>query len=203
MNAIRNGEVSFWHADMGGLPTPRRPLAGDTTVDVCIVGAGFTGLWTAYYLKQAEPSLSIAVIEREFAGFGASGRNGGWLSGDFTWSRDKYLSNGTREGVISFERQLRETVDEVIRVCETEGIEADIHRTDCLTYACSPAQMQRMRAALAEERAWGIGADRATLLEGPEALSRIRGHSWRRAHPAGQAGARTGQRGRTAWRFDL
>lgn len=174
MNAIKNGEVSFWHADMGGLPTPRRPLAGDTTVDVCIVGAGFTGLWTAYYLKQAEPSLSIAVIEREFAGFGASGRNGGWLSGDFTWSRDKYLSNGTREGVISFERQLRETVDEVIRVCETEGIEADIHRTDCLTYACSPAQMQRMRAALAEERAWGIGADRATLIEGPEALSRIR-----------------------------
>ena len=59
----------------------RAPLAGDTTADVCIVGAGYTGLWTAYYLKRADPSLRITVLEARFAGFGASGRNGGWLSG--------------------------------------------------------------------------------------------------------------------------
>ena len=74
-----NGDVSFWQAQLGA-PPRRAPLSSSTSVDVCIVGAGLTGLWTAYYLKQAAPSLSIAVLEREYAGFGASGRNGGWLS---------------------------------------------------------------------------------------------------------------------------
>ena len=55
-------------------------LPGDVTADVAIVGAGYTGLWTAYYLKQIDPSLRVVVVEAEFAGFGASGRNGGWLS---------------------------------------------------------------------------------------------------------------------------
>ena len=60
---------------------PATRLPGDRDADVCIVGAGYTGLWTAYYLKQADPSLRITVLEARFAGFGASGRNGGWLSG--------------------------------------------------------------------------------------------------------------------------
>lgn len=77
MDVKKNGAVSFWYADMGGVPGYRAPLPGNTDVDVCIIGAGFTGLWTAYYLKQAQPSLSVAVLEKEFAGFGASGRNGG------------------------------------------------------------------------------------------------------------------------------
>ncbi len=139
MDVKTNGDISFWYADMGGVPGYRPPLPGNIDVDVCIVGAGYTGLWTAYYLKTAQPSLSIAVVEKEFAGFGASGRNGGWCSGGFSWSRDKYLASGTRAGVIEFERQLRGTVDEVIRVCEAEGIDADIRRTDCLTFACSAA----------------------------------------------------------------
>ncbi|TKD12947.1 FAD-binding oxidoreductase, partial [Rhodobacter capsulatus] len=118
--------------------------------------------------------LSIAVVEKDFAGFGASGRNGGWCSGDFSWSRAKYLATGTRAGVIAFERQLRETVAEVIRVCAAEGIEADILETDCLTYACTPAQVQRLRDTLAEERAWDIGPERVELIEGAEAAARIR-----------------------------
>ena len=88
----RNGDISFWHTDMGGLPRYRPALPGDCDVDVCIIGAGYTGLWTAWYLKQAAPDLSIAIVEREFAGFGASGRNGGWLSGAFYWNRDRYAN---------------------------------------------------------------------------------------------------------------
>ncbi len=76
---MRNGGVSFWY-DAIGLPSRRPPLSGDREADVCIVGGGFTGLWSAYYLKRAQPQLEIVVLEREFAGFGASGRNGGWLS---------------------------------------------------------------------------------------------------------------------------
>ena len=95
----RNGAVSFWYADMGGLPTPRPGLDGDTQADVCIVGAGYTGLWAAWYLKQAAPELDVMVVERAFAGYGASGRNGGWLSGSFAWHAERYLPAGGREGV--------------------------------------------------------------------------------------------------------
>src|SRR5918995_5055836 len=100
MQSKRNGGVSFWYADIGGVPTCRPPLPGDIVADVCIVGAGYTGLWTAYYLKKAEPSLDIVIVEKEFAGFGASGRNGGWLSGGFSWSREKYEKTSTPRGVI-------------------------------------------------------------------------------------------------------
>lgn len=81
---------------MGGVPDYRPALPGDREVDVCIVGAGFTGLWTAYYLKTADPGVNVAIVEKEFAGFGASGRNGGWLFGGFGWSREKYLASGPR-----------------------------------------------------------------------------------------------------------
>ena len=70
--------ISYWFDPLGAEPKPRPPLSGDIDVDVAIVGGGFTGLWTAYYLMRADPSCRVAVIERETAGFGASGRNGGW-----------------------------------------------------------------------------------------------------------------------------
>ena len=95
----RNGDISFWYADIGGPPKPRPPLPGDTLADVCIIGAGYTGLWSAYYLKKADPSLKIIIVEREFAGFGAAGRNGGWLTGGFAWSHDKYLATSSRQAV--------------------------------------------------------------------------------------------------------
>jgi len=86
---FRNGAVSFWYRELG-LPKRRAALPGDADYDVCIVGAGYTGLWTAYYLKKEQPDLRIAILEREFAGFGASGRNGGWLSAEFAGSRERY-----------------------------------------------------------------------------------------------------------------
>ena len=79
--------VSLWLDQVGEL-VPRPALTGDVDVDVAVVGAGYTGLWTAYYLALAEPSLRIAVVEREIAGFGASGRNGGWCSALFAASRE-------------------------------------------------------------------------------------------------------------------
>ena len=87
---------SLW-ADTAPAPVPHPPLTGDRTVDVAVVGGGFTGLWTAYYLKRADPGLDIAVIEREFAGFGASGRNGGWLSAEFAGSRERYARASGRD----------------------------------------------------------------------------------------------------------
>ncbi|HWJ51482.1 MAG TPA: FAD-dependent oxidoreductase, partial [Solirubrobacteraceae bacterium] len=95
---MRTGDLGFWWRSVGGPPPPRAPLPGPTEADVAIVGAGYTGLWTAYYLARAQPSLRIVVIERETAGFGASGRNGGWVSGFFSGPARAYERGGGSVG---------------------------------------------------------------------------------------------------------
>src|SRR4030095_12450847 len=90
---------SWWWADLGGLPAPRPALDGDREADVCIVGGGYTGLWAAYELLRAAPSLSVVVLEREVAGFGASGRNGGWVLGEVsTRTRQRAPAGGGGRG---------------------------------------------------------------------------------------------------------
>ena len=173
MQPSRIGDVSFWYADLGGLPQKRPPLDGDTAVDVCIIGAGYTGLWSAWYLKQADPSLRILIVEKEFAGFGASGRNGGWLTGGFAWSHEKYLSTGTPEGVRAMVQAMNGTVDEVIRVAELEGIDADIRRTDELMVAVTPAQMARVTAEVAHRQHWGEGTERVFAIGAEAARARV------------------------------
>ncbi|MBW2697795.1 MAG: FAD-dependent oxidoreductase, partial [Deltaproteobacteria bacterium] len=75
------GNLSFWHESVPFEIEPRPALVSDREVDVAIVGGGFTGLWTAYYLKRLQPDLRVAIVEAEITGFGASGRNGGWCLG--------------------------------------------------------------------------------------------------------------------------
>lgn len=168
----RNGDISFWYADIGGVPQPRPPLAGDARADVCIVGAGYTGLWTALYLKEQAPELEVLVLEKEFAGFGASGRNGGWLTGSFAWTHDRYLSTGTAEGVRAMVTAMSGTVDEVIRVAEAEGIDADIHRTDELMVAVTPAQRARAEEEVRHRQSWG--EERVSFLDADAVARRIR-----------------------------
>jgi glycine/D-amino acid oxidase-like deaminating enzyme len=162
------GDVSFWYADIGLPATRRPPLPGDTTVDVCIIGAGYSGLWSAYYLKKANPALRVLICEKHFAGFGASGRNGGWLTGGFAWSHEKYLAHSSEAAVRAMVQQMNGTVDEVIRVADAEGIKADILRTDELMVATTPAQLARVEAEVAHRRHWGehrvhvIGAGQTT-----------------------------------------
>ena len=149
------GDVSFWYADMGGMPARRAPLAGDCTADVCIIGAGFTGLWTAYYLKKAAPDLKVIVVEKEFAGFGASGRNGGWCMGTFAWDHERYAKVTSRAAVLDMATHLRGTVAEIQRICEEQGIDADFLPTEELMIASNPAQMARLKAELAHRHEWG------------------------------------------------
>ncbi|MDG1529741.1 MAG: FAD-binding oxidoreductase [Paracoccaceae bacterium] len=168
-----NGDVSFWYADIGGLPKRRAPLAGNTTADICIVGAGYTGLWAAYYLKRNDPSLDILVIEKEFAGFGASGRNGGWLAGEFTWNRENYLKNGDKAALLEFERALNGSVDEVINVAEREGIDADILRVDLLDVACSSGQLARLEQRIKTDQSYGTPVEAARMIDAKETAARI------------------------------
>lgn len=166
------GGVSFWFADIG-LPTRHRPpLVGDTEADVAIIGAGYTGLWTAWYLKAAEPSLRVVVIDKHFAGYGASGRNGGWLTGGFAWNHATYAAHSGREAVLRMVEAMNGTVDEVIRVAGAEGIDADIHRTDELMVATNAAQLARARAEVAHRQGWGE-AGRLSLLGADETRARV------------------------------
>lgn len=149
-----NGGVSFWNAQLG--PPPRRaPLDRSLSVDVCIVGAGLTGLWTAYYLKRASPSLSIAIVEQHFAGFGASGRNGGWLSAAVAGSLDRYAERRGDDGARALQQTMIDAVDEVIRVARAEGINADIVKGGVLRVARTAPQLHRLHDAVAAAERWG------------------------------------------------
>ncbi|MET8407576.1 FAD-dependent oxidoreductase [Streptomyces sp. NPDC005195] len=148
-----NGGISFWYAD-DGLPVPREPLPGDATADVVIVGGGYTGLWTAYYLKKAAPSLRVTVLEQRFCGYGASGRNGGWLYNGVA-GRDRYARLHGHEAAVRLQRAMNDTVDEVVRVTAEEGIDADVHRGGVLEVAYTPAQLARLKAFHEHELSYG------------------------------------------------
>ncbi len=153
VNGVVNGGVSFWYAD-DGIPVRREPLGGDASADVVIVGGGYTGLWTAYYLKKAAPFLRVVVLEQKFCGYGASGRNGGWLYNGIA-GRDRYAKLHGRDAAVRLQQAMNDTVGEVIAVAEAEGIDADIHRGGVLEVACTPAQLARLKAFHEHELSYG------------------------------------------------
>ena len=163
-----NAPVSHWYPQA---PDLRPALPGDRDADVCVVGAGYTGLWTAYYLKQLDPALRITVLEARFAGFGASGRNGGWLSGLPPGNREVLAAEHGRDAVLAWQRALNDAVGEVIAVAAREGIDADIVKGGNLEVARTPAQARRLRAEVDEEHRWGVTDMR--LLTAAEATARI------------------------------
>ncbi len=126
---------SFWLETCGDDLTPRPPLDGTIDVDIAILGAGFTGLWTAYYLLEREPSAQVAILEQKIAGFGASGRNGGWLYPGFPVSLGALASRYGAETARAIHYAMRSTVDEVERVLRAEGIDAHFHRGGVLRLA--------------------------------------------------------------------
>ena len=135
------------------------PLPGETTTDVVIVGAGLTGLWTAYYLAVADPALRIAVLDAATIGFGASGRNGGWCSGLLPMSLSEMSERHGRYGAVAMQRAMHDTLDEVARVLSVEGADADFRHAGTLTLARTPAQEERLRADLAEAQRFGFGEE--------------------------------------------
>jgi glycine/D-amino acid oxidase-like deaminating enzyme len=172
-NDYRN--LSLWWdslpVDLAG--PAREPLPGSTSADVVIVGAGYTGLWTAYYLAVADPSLRIVVLEAETAGFGASGRNGGWASALFPTSLSTVAASSSREAAIALQRAMFDTVDEVGRIAEAEGIDAHFRKGGTVVLARTPVQLDRARAEIEEHRSWGFGPDDHAMLGADEARERL------------------------------
>ncbi len=134
-------QYSFWLETAGEDLTPRPALERSTEVDVAILGAGFSGLWTAYYLLRENPGLRVAVVEKEIAGFGASGRNGGWCSPKFPVTAGALEERYGREATRSLLLAMYETVDEVCRVCQEENIDAHFHQGGALSLARGAHQL--------------------------------------------------------------
>ncbi|WP_295117622.1 FAD-binding oxidoreductase [uncultured Leifsonia sp.] len=156
--------VGFWFDSIAEAEDgfrPRPPLGDDATVDVAIVGAGLTGLWTAYYLQEADPNLRILLLEREIAGFGASGRNGGWCSALFPWSASALAARYGRSAAVAQRRAMVDTVTEVGRVTEAEGVDCDFVRGGTVTFARDRVQLAAARAEFAESEEFGV--DRVSL----------------------------------------
>ena len=157
-------KLSFWHDTVPGTLEPGDPLAGDLDADVAIAGAGYTGLWTAYYLSRADPGLKVVVCEREIAGFGASGRNGGWCSALFPASLGKLERMAGRDAAIGQYRAMQATVDEVGRVVAAEGIDCHWAKGGTVQLARSATQLERAIHEVAEARSFGFGEQDLRLL---------------------------------------
>lgn len=160
---------SLWLATLDQAIVNRPALTSDLDVDVAIVGAGFTGLFTAYYLAAAVQGIRICVLERRFAGFGASGRNGGWCSALFAASEPRLAAVAGPAAAIAMRRAMQETVDEVGRVAADEGIDCHYRKGGTVSLARTPAQLARATAEVAEARALGVAEADLRLLGATEA----------------------------------
>jgi glycine/D-amino acid oxidase-like deaminating enzyme len=165
---------SLWLDRLDDPLTPRAPLDGPLEVDVAIVGAGLTGLWTAYYLRRADPGLRVALLERHVAGFGASGRNGGWCLGFLPMDLERLAHRAGHGPTMALQRELFRTVDEVGRVAELEGVDCHWRKGGTLQLATSPVQLGRLQARAAQARRMGLGDADLDLLGPAEAGRRIR-----------------------------
>lgn len=165
---------SLWLDGVRDQLTHRSPLPGDAEVDVAIIGAGFTGLWTARALLDLEPAIRVAVVDRHHVGFGASGRNGGWASALFAGRRDRMARTGGPEAVRAHHRAMLDAIDDIERCCNAEGIDARFHRGGTLTLSRNPAQDDRVRSIVADDRRWGIGEEHSWLLSAERCDERIR-----------------------------
>jgi glycine/D-amino acid oxidase-like deaminating enzyme len=169
---VGSPHASLWWATLAQPPAPRAPLDRDLDVDVAIVGAGFTGLWTALFLARLDPSLRVAVLEAGVAGAGASGRNGGWASALYPVSFARIEASHGRDAMRALRAALRDGVTELDEVARQEGIDCDYERGGTVTLARSAVQAARLRAELESERALGATSDDVSWLDAPAARER-------------------------------
>ena len=165
-------KYSFWLETCGESLVPRPALANSIDVEVAILGGGYTGLWTAYYLLRANPGLKVAVVEKEIVGYGASGRNGGWCSSKFPMSPGMLEQRYGLKRARALMLAMNATVEEVARVCDEEDIDAHFHKGGILTLARGDYQLPIIQSAFGAYSRLGLQAH-YQLLTAAEALHRV------------------------------
>ncbi|HEV7184164.1 MAG: NAD(P)/FAD-dependent oxidoreductase [Actinomycetales bacterium] len=170
--SLVNGDVSFWVQD-AGRPAPRQSLPGDIHADVAIVGGGLTGLWTAYYLAHADPSLKIVILEREFAGYGASGRNGGWMSAEPAGQFRRYAAARGADAARNLQSRMFDAVRESVDIAHREGFADGVAKTGLIHVATSAPQLARAREHVRQMKQQGWGEDDVFELSASEIAERV------------------------------
>jgi len=146
------------------------PLQGDARCDVCIVGGGYTGLWTALMLKEAVPALDVLLIEADICGAGASGRNGGCA---LSWSA-KYFTLERLFGAAEAVRLVRESersIGAIGEFCAANGIDCDYRLDGTLYTATNQAQVGATDAVIAALAQKGINSFERLALDEVQRLA--------------------------------
>ncbi|WP_251036901.1 FAD-binding oxidoreductase [Arthrobacter sp. ISL-28] len=171
----RNGELGFWMAGLAATRPAYPRFTGQDTVDLAIIGGGYTGLWAAYFAKKLEPSLKVAVFEAEQIGYGASGRNGGWLSAMPPGNRATFAraSGGGLDASRALQQEFVAGVDSVLDILQAEGINADQNKGGALVAAHTKAGLGRLVARRDADWKYGLTEDDVHLLDRNEFQSQI------------------------------
>ena len=121
---------------------PRNTISDNKSFDVAIVGGGFSGLWSAYHLKKLQPSLSIAIFEKEYVGFGASGRNGGWASAEYPTSSKRLIREHGEDSYRALRCELINSIDEIGVISSENKWNIDFAKGGSFVFARNKGQLQ-------------------------------------------------------------
>jgi glycine/D-amino acid oxidase-like deaminating enzyme len=156
--------ISYWLETSGDDLVARPALDGSTDCDVAILGGGYSGLWTAYYLLKRDPTLRIVIVEQEICGFGASGRNGAWCAPGLNISLDRLARLHGSDAARRIYAATFDAVDEVGRIAGSEGLDIEWRRGGELTVARGAHQDPGLEESMRELERFGF-ADRYRLLD--------------------------------------
>ena len=168
---VHNG--SFWFDSLDDFEPPGASEALPEHLDVAIIGAGFTGLWTAYYLKNQAPKLNVGIVEAQHVGFGASGRNGGWCMGTAEGNHNMLGQPELREQGIALERAMQDTLDEIGRVCQAENVDCHFDKGGTLTIARYPHEQKELREWVGHLHGLGFTENDFRWLDAEESSRRL------------------------------
>lgn len=172
MNIDSAKRAPLWWEAISTEPT-RPQLDGDRSVDVAIVGGGFTGLWTAYHLAALRPEWTIIVLEAEHIGYGASGRNGGWCHAEYPLGHEVLARDAGHDRAFAHMKALSGSVDDIGRIVADEGIDCDYHKGGVVGVARLPFQDGYAREEVTEALEFGMTPDEIRYLDRDEATQML------------------------------
>lgn len=151
----------------------RKPISKNDSFDVVVIGAGFSGLWSAFHLKQFQPNLKIAVLEKEYVGFGASGRNGGWASAEYPTSSNRLIKENGLESYKNLRTAITKSIDEIGEIAKSNNWQIDYAKGGALVFARGNAQLSRISKEIDEEHQLLNKSQTTDLLNIPSALGSV------------------------------
>lgn len=171
------GSAIYWIETSHRDPAPS--LKGGHRFDVAIIGGGYTGLWTAFHLLKAEPTMSVAILEAGHIGFGASGRNGGFAMTLLDMSLARLRSNHGDEAARAAHSAVALSVEEIGETITSEGIDCEWRQGGLMVVATNRSQLVRIEADL--EAATELGLDGFSWLDANQAQSVVHSPTYRAA----------------------